>query len=45
MSGTEDRYLVTGAMGCIGAWTIRTLVREGATVTAFDLGSDTRRLA
>ncbi len=41
--GTE-RFLVTGALGCIGAWTVRTLVREGAAVTGFDLGSDTRRL-
>ena len=42
MSG--ERFLVTGAMGCIGAWTVRTLVREGAAVTAFDLGQSARRL-
>lgn len=41
---TGERFLVTGALGCIGAWTIRTLVREGAPVVAFDLGRDTRRL-
>ncbi len=45
VSATGERFLVTGAMGCIGAWTVRTLVREGAAVVAFDLGSDTRRLA
>ena len=45
MNATGERFLVTGAMGCIGAWTVRTLVREGAAVVAFDLGSDTRRLA
>ena len=39
-----ERFLVTGAMGCIGAWTVRTLIREGAAVTAFDLGPSARRL-
>jgi len=33
-----ERWLVTGALGCIGAWTAVTLVREGARVAAFDLG-------
>jgi UDP-glucuronate 4-epimerase len=41
---SEERFLVTGALGCIGAWTVRTLVREGAAVTGFDLGTDPRRL-
>ena len=41
---TDERFLVTGALGCIGAWTVRTLVRGGAAVTGFDLGSDPRRL-
>ena len=45
MSPAAERFLVTGAVGCIGAWTVRTLVRQGAEVTAFDLGTDTRRLA
>src|SRR5262249_33803811 len=45
VSGASERYLVTGALGCIGAWTVRTLVRQGAAVTTFDLGTDTRRLA
>jgi nucleoside-diphosphate-sugar epimerase len=40
-----ERFLVTGALGCIGAWTIRALVREGTSVVAFDLGRDHRRLA
>jgi UDP-glucuronate 4-epimerase len=40
----EERFLVTGALGCIGAWTVRTLAREGAPVVAFDLGSDRGRL-
>jgi UDP-glucuronate 4-epimerase len=41
---TAERWLVTGALGCIGAWTVATLVREGAAVAAFDLGTDERRL-
>ena len=40
----SERFLVTGALGCIGAWTAATLVREGVPVVAFDLGSDLRRL-
>ena len=44
MSRGAERFLVTGALGCIGAWTIRALVREGAAVTAFDVGRDPRRL-
>lgn len=39
-----ERFLVTGALGCIGAWTIRALAREGTSVTAYDLGRDRRRL-
>jgi len=41
---SDERWLVTGALGCIGAWTAVTLVREGAGVVAFDLGDDLRRL-
>jgi UDP-glucuronate 4-epimerase len=40
-----ERFLVTGALGCIGAWTVRALAREGVPVVAFDLGRDRRRLA
>jgi UDP-glucuronate 4-epimerase len=42
---TDERFLVTGALGCIGAWTVRELVREGVPVVAFDVGRDPRRLA
>ncbi len=45
MSSREERFLVTGALGCIGAWTVRALVREGTPVVGFDLGRDSRRLA
>ncbi len=40
----NDRFLITGALGCIGAWTVRNLVREGTPVVVFDLASDPRRL-
>jgi UDP-glucuronate 4-epimerase len=40
-----ERFLVTGALGCIGAWTVRALIREGIPVVAFDLGRDPRRIA
>lgn len=42
---SAERFLVTGALGCIGAWTVRELVREGIPVVAFDIGEDPRRLA
>lgn len=42
--GGSRRYLVTGAYGCIGAWIVRHLVRDGAPVVAYDLGTDPRRL-
>jgi UDP-glucuronate 4-epimerase len=38
------RYLVTGGLGCLGAWTAAELARGGDDVTIFDLGSDTGRL-
>jgi UDP-glucuronate 4-epimerase len=44
-SDRSERFLVTGALGCIGAWTVRELVREGVGVVGFDLGQDRRRLA
>jgi UDP-glucuronate 4-epimerase len=39
-----DRFLVTGALGCIGAWVVSHLVNEGTPVTAFDLATQPRRL-
>jgi nucleoside-diphosphate-sugar epimerase len=41
----SERFLVTGAYGCIGAWTLRQLVREGVDVVASDVGTDDRRVA
>lgn len=40
----SERWLVTGALGCIGAWTCATLVRGEQRVTAFDLGDNLARL-
>ena len=37
-------YLITGAMGCIGAWTIHHLVERGDQVVSFDLSDDRKRL-
>ncbi len=39
-----ERFLVTGALGCIGVWVLRNLIREGVPVTALDLSADTHRL-
>jgi UDP-glucuronate 4-epimerase len=41
MSG--ERWLITGALGCVGAWCCRALVREGQTVVGLDLDSDRGR--
>jgi nucleoside-diphosphate-sugar epimerase len=40
----SDRFLVTGALGCIGAWTVKTLVEQDVPVVAFDRATDVRRL-
>jgi UDP-glucuronate 4-epimerase len=44
-ASAPERFLVTGALGCIGAWTVRALVRDGVPVVSYDLGGDRRRLA
>ena len=41
---SNDRYFVTGAMGCIGAWVVRALVQEEIPVTVFDLSDNRHRL-
>jgi nucleoside-diphosphate-sugar epimerase len=38
------RYLVTGALGAIGAWTTKTLLERGHEVVGLDLGGSRHRL-
>jgi nucleoside-diphosphate-sugar epimerase len=40
----SERFLITGALGCIGAWACAQLVREDVPVVVYDLGADTSRL-
>lgn len=40
----NERFLVTGAMGCIGAWVVRNLVQEGVPTTVLDLAGDAHRM-
>ncbi len=39
-----SRTLVTGALGCLGAWTLKALLDLGEEPVGFDLGSDDARL-
>lgn len=39
----RERYLVTGANGCIGAWTVKLLLADDCDVISFDLGADEHR--
>jgi nucleoside-diphosphate-sugar epimerase len=41
---SAERFLVTGAFGCIGAWVLRQLLDEGVDVLATDAGTDVHRL-
>ncbi len=38
------RTLVTGALGCLGAWTVKALIDEGEDPVGYDLGEDDGRL-
>lgn len=42
--GKREVYLVTGAMGCIGAWCVYHLLSQGKTVVSFDLSTRGHRL-
>jgi UDP-glucuronate 4-epimerase len=44
MSNQQGAFLVTGVLGCLGAWTARVLLESGVPVVGFDLGTDTGRL-
>jgi nucleoside-diphosphate-sugar epimerase len=41
---SDERFLITGALGCIGAWSCAQLVREDVPVVIYDLGTNTERL-
>jgi UDP-glucuronate 4-epimerase len=41
---TQERFLLTGALGCIGAWSCAQLVREQVPVVLYDLSTNTERL-
>ena len=40
----SDVYLITGGMGCIGAWVLYHLQRQGKRAVCFDLSDDRHRL-
>lgn len=40
----NERFLVTGALGCIGAWTVKNLVEEGVEIYTLDLTKNIKRL-
>ena len=40
----EARTLVTGALGCLGAWTVKALLDQGEEPVGYDLGDDDARL-
>jgi UDP-glucuronate 4-epimerase len=40
----NERFLITGALGCIGAWACAQLVREDVPVVVYDLGTNNDRL-
>ncbi|HET9460976.1 MAG TPA: NAD(P)-dependent oxidoreductase [Gaiellaceae bacterium] len=44
MTSSSERTLVTGALGCLGAWTIKALLDLGDEPVGYDLGSDESRL-
>jgi nucleoside-diphosphate-sugar epimerase len=41
---SDERFLVTGALGCIGAWTCAALAAEGTYVVGYDLGENLSRV-
>ena len=40
----SERFLVTGVLGCLGAWVARAALQDGADVIGYDLGDDRARL-
>lgn len=44
-SNSKQRFLLTGAMGCLGAWVIRNLIDQGIEVIATDIDTTVTRPA
>jgi nucleoside-diphosphate-sugar epimerase len=40
----EERFLVTGGLGCLGAWTCKRLADEGTPIWVYDAGTNPHRL-
>jgi len=40
----SERFLVTGAMGCLGSWAVKRLVAEDVAVTTFDIDHNPYRM-
>lgn len=40
----NEHFLVTGALGCLGAWAVKQLVEQGIPVWTYDLPGDPHRL-
>lgn len=41
---SSERFLVTGALGCVGSWAVKRLLEEGVPVWTYDLPGDPHRL-
>jgi nucleoside-diphosphate-sugar epimerase len=41
---SQELYLVSGALGCIGAWVVRNLIRAGAPTAVLDLSANAHRM-
>ena len=40
----SEKFLVTGALGCIGSWAVKRLLGEGVSVSTYDLAGSQHRL-
>jgi len=40
----SERFLITGAMGCVGSWAVKRLVADGVGVTTFDIDDNPYRM-
>ena len=41
---SSERFLVTGVLGCLGAWVARAALADGSDVVGYDLGDERSRL-